>query len=651
MPIRGHLIGAIALAITSALSAAVASGQSPVIRIDASVRGATVDNLLFGGNHRYALFGSGSADPDTGITFKSFTDQLNAIGLNFIRYPGGVVASTFQFTRAIGPQDQRQNQVSGSPFAPLPIDSTFGPDEFGAMLNAVDGTGSLMVNFVTQSAQGAANFVQYMAGKAGHKGSDVVNWANVRAENGHHKPYSISYAEIGNEMSFWSILGGWMTGTPVTYANPSCAAGQNGACLYAFGGTTAFTGQRLGQPDDWRPPAGVSSGALNATFVLRYAPVNAAMTTVFVNGIAWTQVPTLSAAGAQNVYMLNTETGEVSFGDGVHGNVPPAGAVLTADYQSGPHDGFVDFYREIKKVAPEVKVCSSMDTAEFMQDMGSTYPYDCMVTHPYVAVPVPTTSDQKDHALSLLAAANNNRQTIANFRALLNQYSGENGPKIEILLTEYGLIAPGTPTPAQIELMFSTASGLIEAKNLLIWMTNKASANIGGAQHSTLVDYYWSAPPVNIMVSAVGQEMFTGPGPNIVAEPTAVAMGLMNQLLGHEVIGSSIDNNPIQTFSTGTLATLDAMATRDSKGNIYVTVINQNLTDPVTASVQGIASGTEAEFWVMSGPSFLSTNTPDAPNTVRVTSDTAEVSSGTFNWTFQPSSVTIIKLSMKGKGH
>jgi hypothetical protein len=49
------------------------------------------------------------------------------------------------------------------------------------------------------------------------------------------------------------------------------------------------------------------------------------------------------------VYEQHPETGRLAFGDGVHGNVPPELAVITIFYESGPHDGFVDFYREVKE--------------------------------------------------------------------------------------------------------------------------------------------------------------------------------------------------------------------------------------------------------------------------------------------------------------
>jgi len=50
----------------------------------------------------------------------------------------------------------------------------------------------------------------------------------------------------------------------------------------------------------------------------------------------WTRVPSLTVAGPKSrSYLLDPETGLISFGDGKNGRVPEVGAVITAKYRAG----------------------------------------------------------------------------------------------------------------------------------------------------------------------------------------------------------------------------------------------------------------------------------------------------------------------------
>ena len=57
---------------------------------------------------------------------------------------------------------------------------------------------------------------------------------------------------------------------------------------------------------------------------------------VSVDGHPWYRVDSLEEAGPdERVYQVNTETGMVEFGDGVHGRVPEGGVTIKTSYEHG----------------------------------------------------------------------------------------------------------------------------------------------------------------------------------------------------------------------------------------------------------------------------------------------------------------------------
>ena len=131
-----------------------------------------------------------------------------------------------------------------------PQASTVGPDELGKLLDETGAIGTVTVNFATGTAQEAADFVAYMAAPLGGPSSSPADpgyWATLRARNGHPAPYEVPYWEVGNEQSFPGQYG-WRSGQLVSLGPGarSCPPGQVPTCLYAFGGTTAFSSQTVG---------------------------------------------------------------------------------------------------------------------------------------------------------------------------------------------------------------------------------------------------------------------------------------------------------------------------------------------------------------------------------------------------------------------
>ena len=57
---------------------------------------------------------------------------------------------------------------------------------------------------------------------------------------------------------------------------------------------------------------------------------------VTVNGRQWRLVSSFRRAGPDDaVFMLNSQTGRISFGDGIQGAIPSVGSTVTVSYRQG----------------------------------------------------------------------------------------------------------------------------------------------------------------------------------------------------------------------------------------------------------------------------------------------------------------------------
>ena len=617
----------------------------PVVSFDASVKTGTVNPLLFGVNHRWVSDGVGSADPQTGITYPQVSNQIKDIGFSMIRYPGGTLANNFQWSRAIGPQAQRTQQVGGLLTLPMPEDSSFGPDEYGNLLDTTGATGDLMLNFATSSAADAANFVAYMTAPQGGPLVNGVDWAARRAANGHSAPYKIAYAEIGNEYdpSFQAYIDEnyWIKGDPVTI-NPACAASKI-ECLYAFGGATRFTSQPVVAEADWRAPTSVSTGAAGQIVYARYAPVAPASETVYVNGVAWQSVASLAAAAsADRVYQIVDSTGAIQFGDGTHGAIPASGSTITITYTSGPHSGFVDYYRAIKAANSSIKVCSSIFDATFIQIMGAQYAYDCIVQHPYEAVDSTQSTGLQDFSGLAMLATEDQAAAVQVTQAAIKQYAGANAPNVTMLLSEYG--QNGTMPSFAPHFLRSLGEGVVQGLFMRQWMIN----GIEAADRHVLTDYTYGTSPPELAAFSAGKDgsMLQGPGPNTIESPMALAHKLFTHNTGTTLIQSSVTRNPTRILSNGkTLAALLTVATTDASGSAYLIVINQDPSNSVNATVlpQNVTNDNAVVISTMTSANILDENDPTNPGTVQITQQTVQIGSGAFSWSFPAHSITAFK--------
>jgi alpha-L-arabinofuranosidase len=603
----------------------------------------TVPAGIVGVNQRWPDDGKGIWNPVADEPAADIVKLSRDTGLHTLRYPGGTVANLFDFTRAIGPQAQRRCQTSGG-FANgrfAATDSRFGPDENEKFADAINGETMVMVPAVNRSAANAADYVEYMnapADGAARNPNGGIDWAEVRARNGHREPYHIRFWEYGNEPYllgqhyWWSpdaatrvrqfIQGGWQRQTatdPAYQDNDGLFAGCD--LLNRQKGTgTANQAYRvrfnpIGLPGDETGAPGVGDGPITEP-VLRVA------------GTQWRRVTNLSGQPASaQVFTVDKASGVVHFGDGTHGAVPPAGASLSIQYTSGPHQGYIDFRKAMKKVDPSIEVCSGWGRPEFVAAMGSGI-YDCLGTHSYSTPPDDGTLTRYGN---LQAAAAQRDADLKELRNAMARHFPDIKNRPDLLVTEYGTL--NTPPPAYegrlAHVLYLAAQLAGQLENDVRVSINSNTANVPLADGTPDAGQLFGSPPDFIMTGRT------------------FMLRLYANMVGGHVITSNLTGNPTLTAPNGTYPALRVVSSCRA-GVARTMVINRDADHPLSAAVtlpgQNVSSNVEVT--TVSGASIESFNAPTHPDditerTTRVSMSQEDV----LKHNFAPHSVTLLQFT------
>ena len=209
-----------------------------VNNINTHVMGNT--KLLFGitFDSRTSLMGNAATGlighyDSSGVIIPQIASIFNNFPMSTLRYPGNGIGVGFNWKKSIGPVNSRPNQdLMGTQGSPQPV--KFGFDEFMAMTAAKGVPPSeiqIMVPIYDSAATGLtiaqsraavtyvinhnADWVEYCNspndGNVSNPGGGI-DWAEVRAANGHPVPYGIKIWNIGNEPWSSSEYGGTAAG-------------------------------------------------------------------------------------------------------------------------------------------------------------------------------------------------------------------------------------------------------------------------------------------------------------------------------------------------------------------------------------------------------------------------------------------------------
>lgn len=167
------------------------------------------------GSANYGLIGYYDS---SGVKIPQVDSLFHDFPMSTLRYPGNGIAVGFNWKKSIGPKHKRPNQdLLGTTGSPQPV--KFGFDEFMAMTAAKGVPASeiqIMVPIYDSAAVGLnvtqrraavpnvislnADWVEYCnAPNDSTNPGGGIDWAKVRAANGHPEPYGIKIWNIGNE--------------------------------------------------------------------------------------------------------------------------------------------------------------------------------------------------------------------------------------------------------------------------------------------------------------------------------------------------------------------------------------------------------------------------------------------------------------------
>jgi alpha-N-arabinofuranosidase len=166
---------------------------------------APIDPNLFGsflehlGRAIYeGIYDPGSKLADSNGFRKDVIEEVRALGVPIIRYPGGNFVSGYDWLDGIGPKQGRP-RVLDKAWNSINTNE-FGTDEFMMWCKQV-GTEPLMgLNLGTGTPEQAAALVEYCNVEKG------TRWSDLRRKNGIAEPYKVQHWCLGNEMDGpWQI--------------------------------------------------------------------------------------------------------------------------------------------------------------------------------------------------------------------------------------------------------------------------------------------------------------------------------------------------------------------------------------------------------------------------------------------------------------
>ena len=129
---------------------------------------------------------------------RDFMEGLRQAGLPAVRLPGGNFVSGWSWKDSIGPRNQRKVRLDLAWHQFIPND--VGHDEYLQWAERTGTEAMYTVNLGTGTLNDAADIVEYTNFEGG------TYWSDLRAKNGHPKPYQVKTWYLGNEMDGpWQI--------------------------------------------------------------------------------------------------------------------------------------------------------------------------------------------------------------------------------------------------------------------------------------------------------------------------------------------------------------------------------------------------------------------------------------------------------------
>ena len=628
-----------ALTLPMGVTSYAEAAAMPTIRVDMTTPRAAFDNSIVSANHRYNANGGGMFDAVNGKVYDDFVAQTKKVNYGLIRYPAGTIGNLFKWKDSIGDVSERHTVILGNNSRGVEFPS-YGLDEHMTYVKQIGAGAILMVGEAVETPQDAADLVEYVnAPNDGSNPGGGVDWAAVRAANGHPDPYGVTYFEIGNEMS--NVEQRYWLAYPSTTGKTGDA---NYREKYSLGDTVAVTNEPARHYGTWTDNK--TTGKANEEFYSQYYPVAANTETIYVNGTAWTRVSSFAGqSSSAKVYTFDYNTGKITFGDGVHGAIPAKGAAVRMDYYH-VHAGFEAYYDAMKAIDPDIVVLSCL---EQIYNFVPADKCDGVVEHIYPGID--NASSQRDAHDAYMLRADGIVKSLVTNDGKIKTAAGRND--VVVATTEYGII--GIPT--------IWTSGVAEEKDearILSRALHFGTVLIAAAQmenevliHQGFTSYSFGGGAGLGSAGNVYNALYA-PDPNDPSKFIPSAMALSYEMFGNghgdTVLNSFVEDNPSVACAERNekYAGLQVLASKNDDGTTFLYVINRDCENDVTTRIalDGAVITGPASVRTLNGASYLSCNTPDHPNDVAITERTASygVGSSGFLYSFPAHSVTVLEL-------
>ncbi|WP_461815726.1 LamG-like jellyroll fold domain-containing protein [Faecalimonas sp.] len=598
---------------------------------------------IFGINHRYAFNGYGTFDSEKMKIKDDFKSLYEQAGFGSIRYPGGTISNLFNWKTTLGSKENRKKQIHGfyNNQNQNGIEPNFGIKEIGDFADEVNSEIVYVYSLGRGNAMDAADLVEYLNAKVGTNPNGGIDWAQVRAKNGHKDPYNVRYFEIGNEMQ--QAYGKDADGTTSQgYWTQYVEGGAEKA--YTEGGVAKFVQRYAVDEENWNKVASRTDGKPNLVRYLRYANVNpgkmengkivadpefkavndGVQVYVGVDGklTEWKVVNSFENSKENDTHcVVDYSTGAIHFGDGKHGKIPEANQNVYATY-SVKREGFIDVSKAIKNTTNKINeiegtkhkanVYTSYESKGFIQHMNDLHAndwYDGMTIHPYSGTVQGNTAEAfYDDAMK--KAETKGVDHVKDYVKMLPE------GKVPVI-SEYGIFRNTQP---QVR---SQTHAVYIAKVLMEYV-KLGSPYI---QKHCLADWYSSGgdslgPTQQAVIQVVPQtNANTGTGEGefkFFSTPSARVFEMLNGGFGEKVVDAQFDVVP--TMSNG-VKMLSALASKDNSGNIYVAMVNvdrKNDRNVVLNIPNYNLAGHKIELQTLSSKTITDENTLANPETVKV---------------------------------
>jgi len=631
------------------------------IRIDFNSVEREISPLVRGVNCKF--FPRRAFTDTTGQLHPLLIERCRSTGISFLNYPAGAL-NVYHWVRGIGPN--RANNIyfhkKSGRYDYYPYKTFFGTDEFLQLCEAIGAEPMLIVNFGTGTSREACAWVAYVNGDPGDTreigvdecGTDwktVGYWASLRAHpdyGNHPEPYNVKYWDIGCEMYIVLRTSWAWNHDPYSFYLER----------YFFGGGAWHhkdsEGGMVVLEDDWRYKTRFSSGEPSQKKYVKFPPVEDTVgsPTVYVDGVPWTRVDDISQAGPEDpVYQFDFQKGEILFGDGVHGKIPPKGAEIRATYKSGPHDGFIGFANKMRLVDSTIQIGSTVSDTGYFDVINENADY-VSLEHHYYRYGQDSTTDLDTIHRETMRWPYWFESRLSNWRRYVDNNDND-APYLWLAMTEYNMhpYPHYSDEPPSPHYAISLDHGLWMAGNLKAFITS-------GIYIASMWEFVtWEATNMDITHSYNEFYIFDGFQTGYIRRPASYVYELYAKHFGDSVVSATVIDPPMFTYRDNEWPYLDAVASKSLNGDtLYLIVINKASgldTDTIsdieaTIKIDGFIPRQEAKIWTLTGDSITSFNAPGHEFDVCIAESTISQVSDSFAYIFPAHSVTAMELIEKG---